>query len=765
MSEPNEPVDEELDARLRRLMSDATDDAPVPPSPQEMMQMPRPTTTDRSRPSRRWVAVGAIGLVAAVVIALIVVPLVDDDDALTPVDTVPATTDDSTDSTVPEVARSTTVPTTSEPHASTPSSSTVAPAAAPTAVIAALDANGDAVLIDADRSGERFERILLHDGPDPDTPAPEEGPGPNGVDAIALSPDGSSAAVGFCCEPIAGSVVIGPPGVLGDEQSLFGYAPAVSPDGRLLAVGQIAGPATALYDAATLQPLDVPTLSEDVGVYSPYDTMWLDESRVVGLGILSDGGNRWVAIPMTVEGDAVTVGEAIDLSEILPTFDQADVRVGGFDDEDHFLIHVRGEPSLQAVEFRNDGVLSTRPSVSVDDKDARSIWFETAGPIVWVGADGVLHRGDQVIEGEYLWARPTDATSWSNSPESPDPVAEVRFGDDVSVLVGRRYVQGRGDVAEQIGLVNGIVRRGTWLVDDDAGAIGAVQAFAPDEDSSTRLIVFGVYEDGGSSAPQVIEITDAFIAELPEGHALSIHHSGCEDAGTFDARVVAVVDSSIVGSSSEPPVAPAVQAWRFTRDGVEEIDPSTITCELLGAPNPALVRASAIDVGARSVFGYSFGDQTGADETVAALMPWLGEPTLDSGWVAMPAEWACTMQPEVRTVWWADFRMTFERDRDDERLTGWSVGDPTTAFAPLVVQPDGPVEPPEPGVSIDLAVGIGSDRREILDALGDEPFLDELIDRIVAGGTISLIVHLDGDTVTGIGVGRNDCIDEAAGDL
>ena len=44
--------------------------------------MPRPTTTDRSRHATKWVAGGAIGLVAAAIIALLVVPR-GNDDALT----------------------------------------------------------------------------------------------------------------------------------------------------------------------------------------------------------------------------------------------------------------------------------------------------------------------------------------------------------------------------------------------------------------------------------------------------------------------------------------------------------------------------------------------------------------------------------------------------------------------------------------------------------------------------------------------------------
>lgn len=116
MSEPNDP----FEARLRRLVGDAADDSPSPPSVEAMMSTNRPTSRGVDT-RRRWVAGGTIGLVAAAVIALVVVPT--GDDAVRPIDTAPslpvvsttAPTLETTPSSAPSEPNTTAVPSTSTP--------------------------------------------------------------------------------------------------------------------------------------------------------------------------------------------------------------------------------------------------------------------------------------------------------------------------------------------------------------------------------------------------------------------------------------------------------------------------------------------------------------------------------------------------------------------------------------------------------------------------------------------------------------------------
>ena len=65
----------------------------------------------------------------------------------------------------------------------------------------AIDGNGDAVLVES-MDGTS---TVLADGTDPDDPLPSEGE-VTYIDGVTVSPDGTIAIVGYCCEPIAGSL-------------------------------------------------------------------------------------------------------------------------------------------------------------------------------------------------------------------------------------------------------------------------------------------------------------------------------------------------------------------------------------------------------------------------------------------------------------------------------------------------------------------------------------------------------------------------------
>lgn len=436
MSEQNDP----FDTRLRRLVADAVADSPTPPPIEEMSDM----TTNHNHPStrnttRRWLAGGSIGLVAAALVALLLIPS-GDDDALRPVDTPPVTDIDESivpqTTTVDGVEPATSTPTTTP--AAAPSSATTTVVTAPTerTVIAAIDGEGDAVLIPTDLTGP----FVMFDGPSPSELATVTEGAPNSVDIVALAPDGSTAYVGLCCEPIAGSVLSGAPTGISDEGSLplQGYAPAVSPDGRYLAIGQIFDSAVTIADLSTGRPLDVPTIAGTDGVYTPSDTMWLDAGRLVSLGTLpTDTGVRWVAFPMTIDGGTVTVGEPLDVNETLSANSDGTprvhdvVRLAGQVGSDRFVVHSQGEEFATSIEFRLDGRIAAdqlAKGQGADDtgEPARSIWYRADGSVVWVGEDGTLHDGDVIVPGSYVWARPTGAVTFDATPdEAPAPIEAI----------------------------------------------------------------------------------------------------------------------------------------------------------------------------------------------------------------------------------------------------------------------------------------------------------------------------------------------------
>lgn len=566
MSEPNDP----FEARLRRLVGDAADDAPAPPSVQEMMQMPRPTD-DRQPARRHWIAGGAIGLVAAAVIALLVLPG-NDDDAIQPVDTpAPTTTVESTGSTVP--SSDTTVPTTEDVTTTFPDDPTstvptaaIAPTstvpAAPLTVIAALDDNGDAVLVPTDA-----DPFVVFDGPEPDQPAPEEGPGPNVVDSVALRPAGHTAFVGVCCEPIAGSILSGSPTDLGTESVAFGYAPAFSPDDRYLAIGLIQGPALTITDLTTGFDLAVPEFTQDVGIYTPVDTMWLDATRVIALGATyeADGTPRWIAIPMVVNGQVVEVGEPLLVNETLPAGENATpiehpvVRFAGVVGDDHFAIHVPGGSNALSVEFRLDGVIAGSDAVSGDPSGvgeaARSIWYRPGNPVVWVGEDGTLHRGDETFPGSYRWARPTDATTVdAPAPSVPqasaDPSTAINLAD--ASVFGLSYGS-EAEPEQAIDLIEPALGDPTF----DTGWQPTPTGFDPNYDAcfgprfrtvwwSDLRITFGEFFDDGTIGVVAWTVgdpgsdTSAPVGEIPESRPPSGVAADGAGVGSSRADVLAI---------------------------------------------------------------------------------------------------------------------------------------------------------------------------------------------------------------------------------
>ena len=122
-----------------------------------------------------------------------------------------------------------TVPPTAPPATAAP---TTAPPAAAATTIVAVTVDGRLVVLDAATGAELRELANLGDP----RGGGAEGPGPNHVTTVSVSPDGSTAYYDSCCEPAAGLVsVIPTDGSTEPEPVNPGLGPAVSPDGRFLA--------------------------------------------------------------------------------------------------------------------------------------------------------------------------------------------------------------------------------------------------------------------------------------------------------------------------------------------------------------------------------------------------------------------------------------------------------------------------------------------------------------------------------------------------
>ena len=235
-----------LDDELRDALRAEADQAQ--PSPDGWDRLQERVGSAKGRRTRVWLPV----LAAAVVVLAAVGAwqLASDDDLEVTTGGETSTTIGTTAAPSPSTSTApgttaVTVPPTAPPSTAAPT--TVPPVAAATTIVA-VTVDGRLVVLDAATGAELRELANLGDP----RGGGAEGPGPNHVTTVGVSPDGSTAYYDSCCEPAAGLVSVIPTDGSREPESINpGLGPAVSPDGRFLAYTAIN--AVVVRDLATGQ--------------------------------------------------------------------------------------------------------------------------------------------------------------------------------------------------------------------------------------------------------------------------------------------------------------------------------------------------------------------------------------------------------------------------------------------------------------------------------------------------------------------------------
>lgn len=263
-----------LDERLRALR----DLEPRPPA--DLAALRSRTARRRSRRVAAGAAVAAVVVLGAIGLW----PGGDDNAQLEVVDD-PTTTD----------------PTTTAPTSTTTTSRPVGygdiqpppPTSEPPERFVAVTVDGRLVVVDTATGRETAQ---LASAGDPTAPPPQEGPGPNVIDDVALSPDGSTVWYSTCCEPAGGSLFRVPTdGSAEPTRVADGYDPALPGTGRWVAAVSIYG---ALVVDADGGPNRIWSHDEFSGMYQ--ETAWsLDGERLVVRTGTPDAGELLVIDPAT----------------------------------------------------------------------------------------------------------------------------------------------------------------------------------------------------------------------------------------------------------------------------------------------------------------------------------------------------------------------------------------------------------------------------------------------------------------------------------
>ena len=262
--------------------------------------------------------------------------------------------------------------------------------------IAAIDGNGDAVLIEtADGT-----MTVLADGGDPDDPLPTEGDVTR-IDGVALSPDGAVALVSDCCEPIPGALSRVELSTGRKEFVGYGHLPSFMAGGNVVseALGTISVGFIDGSQATVLEEFD-PSLGTIID---------LAVVEVGGHANDSSTSNRqeWVvAIIAGPDGTSLLKRPAAggDMSLTVPISsatwtDDAEFSLAGWDSN---AIYVLDETNDSLMFFAPE----TLTGIPVDQApiDWISAWIEN-DDVRYVDGQRRLFVNDVQVPGEYLWVR------------------------------------------------------------------------------------------------------------------------------------------------------------------------------------------------------------------------------------------------------------------------------------------------------------------------------------------------------------------------
>lgn len=288
----------------------------------------------------------------------------------TAVDTQPSTT---VPTTTAETVHTTPLPT---PLPTTPPTLTVPPPPASNDPIAAVDANGDAVLVGTDGA-----TTVLYEGPDPDDPRPEEGTWWQ-VSGAAVTDDLGLRIVGTCCEPVPGWLTISSATDPPIENGSFGHAPVISPDQTRLAAITV--------DAVYVSDLDLTSLNEvsiETAGAQVLDIEWIDDANIVVL-VSSPTEAALYRYQITDAGLVATAVVSVPVASALAGV------------HDGVVYAIGGTPTLTAYTTDAFVPLPERDIVLADIPLSASMHD---GELRWVDSQRNLHVGDMVVPGQYVW--------------------------------------------------------------------------------------------------------------------------------------------------------------------------------------------------------------------------------------------------------------------------------------------------------------------------------------------------------------------------
>jgi hypothetical protein len=151
----------------------------------------------------------------------------------------------------------------------------------------------------------------------------------------------------------------------------------------------------------------------------------------------------------------------------------------------------------------------------------------------------------------------------------------VKFRSNDPDSVNDRYA-----ITRELGLLPNIAEFGGPAFSDESGIYGSVLRLA-DRGSKPNIEVLLF---GQLSWPQpeqaIVSITDVLEVTLLENQQLSLGQIGCSGPSYPFGNIVAVIPTSSTGGGE----VAAIRAWQYTRQGLREVDPRPITCQLVSAP-------------------------------------------------------------------------------------------------------------------------------------------------------------------------------------